>query len=553
LIAALTAGVPALLDDVREMLRPVAPEYAEFLVEHGGEVVVVAEAAMAALVEHAEQCLIPVDAPDSASLPDDVVSLFGEVGRNQWADGYALRTLMSAYRVGGRAAWHHISATALECGVTAKALAAMAEAVFFFVDELCAASTHGYVSAQTQSAAEREHRRDVLVDLLLSDRSDSAALQAVANQAGWPLPQRAAVVFVEPDNEAARQVLSRLGPHCLPVRNGGRPGVIVPDANGPGRRARLATALRGSGAVVGADVSLKHLPASARLAELAAELRGSGALTADPVFVDEHLDAVIVHRDPQLLALLREQCLAPLHDAAPGSRQMLQETLRSWLLNMGDRQAVAEQLHVHRQTVRYRLARLHELFGAALDDPNRRARLTLALAWDHRWPPQQPGLPLAAATEQAPLPTAFPARQRTFRPVRGVPVHRGGAPLGGAFTAPRLHRLPSCHAAVSFHQFKVAHRTHGDPARGMRRQEQDHCTETVEEADLHQYLVVRVANRASGVTFGTCGPQPADERPDNEPRPCGAGEPATQRRTRAIGRAEQDESAEDGHGAGQHL
>ncbi len=206
LTAALTAGVPALLDDVREMLRPVAPEYAGFLVERGGEVVVVAEAAMAALVEHAEQCLIPVNAPDSASLPDDVVSLFGEVGRNQWADGYALRTLMSAYQVGGRVAWHHISATALECGVTAKALAAMAEAVFFFVDELCAASAHGYVSAQTQSAAEREHRRDVLVDLLLSDRSDSAALQAVANQAGWPLPQRAAVVFVGHPSQQAGAV-----------------------------------------------------------------------------------------------------------------------------------------------------------------------------------------------------------------------------------------------------------------------------------------------------------------------------------------------------------
>jgi len=49
---------------------------------------------------------------------------------------------------------------------------------------------------------------------------------------------------------------------------------------------------------------------------------------------------------------------------------------------MGARQAVADQLHVHRQTVRYRLARLHELFGAALDDPNQRARLTLALAWE---------------------------------------------------------------------------------------------------------------------------------------------------------------------------
>jgi DNA-binding PucR family transcriptional regulator len=48
---------------------------------------------------------------------------------------------------------------------------------------------------------------------------------------------------------------------------------------------------------------------------------------------------------------------------------------------MGDRQAVAAELHVHPQTVRYRLARLHELFGAELDDPETRLRLTLALAW----------------------------------------------------------------------------------------------------------------------------------------------------------------------------
>jgi len=168
----------------------------------------------------------------------------------------------------------------------------------------------------------------------------------------------------------------------LPVRNHGLPGAIVPDADGPGRRYRLATVLRGSGAVVGRGVPLRQLPASARIAELAAGLLRSGALTQDPLFVDEHLDAVIVHRDPRLLALLREQCLAPLGDAAPGSRQMLRETLRCWLRNMGDRQAVAEELHIHRQTVRYRLARLRELYGSSLDDPDARARMMLALAWE---------------------------------------------------------------------------------------------------------------------------------------------------------------------------
>ena len=45
--------------------------------------------------------------------------------------------------------------------------------------------------------------------------------------------------------------------------------------------------------------------------------------------------------------------------------------------------AVAEELHIHPQTVRYRLAQLRELFGDALDEPDNRRRLTLALAWGH--------------------------------------------------------------------------------------------------------------------------------------------------------------------------
>lgn len=36
---------------------------------------------------------------------------------------------------------------------------------------------------------------------------------------------------------------------------------------------------------------------------------------------------------------------------------------------MGERRAIAAELHVHPQTVSYRLTRLHELFGADLHDP----------------------------------------------------------------------------------------------------------------------------------------------------------------------------------------
>jgi sugar diacid utilization regulator len=48
-------------------------------------------------------------------------------------------------------------------------------------------------------------------------------------------------------------------------------------------------------------------------------------------------------------------------------------------------------LHIQTQTVRYRLGRLHELFGPELDEPGPRRRLFLALAWeDDEQAPHQP-------------------------------------------------------------------------------------------------------------------------------------------------------------------
>ncbi|MHB8533285.1 MAG: helix-turn-helix domain-containing protein, partial [Solirubrobacteraceae bacterium] len=55
------------------------------------------------------------------------------------------------------------------------------------------------------------------------------------------------------------------------------------------------------------------------------------------------------------------------------------ETLRAWLRAPGQRKAIAHALGVHPQTVRYRMGRLRELFGAALDDPDGRFELELAL------------------------------------------------------------------------------------------------------------------------------------------------------------------------------
>jgi hypothetical protein len=382
LLPVLAERLPALLSEVRAALGEEWPDYASFLDEHDVEVAVAADAAMRRLVTMA-------GAPSS----EDGVGpeLFEEIGRIQWREGRDLSALLGAYQVGARVCWHHVSAAAVEMGVEPRTLASLAEAVFFFVDKLSSSSARGYVLEQSEEAATRERLRDELVGLLLSDRADQAAVRAAAARAGWTVPDELGVVLIQRDNAVGHRTLARMDASCLVFSRPPLLGAIVPDPSRPGLRRRLGLTLRGAGAVVGVAVPPDRLPASLHIAEIAARLQREGILTDDPVFTDEHLDAIIVHRDAKLLDALRHQVLGPLRGTTQASRERLVETLGSWLRHMGDRQAIAAELHVHPQTVRYRLAKLHELFGDDLDDPEVRARMVLALSFgEARTPASDP-------------------------------------------------------------------------------------------------------------------------------------------------------------------
>lgn len=394
LVSALDDRLPEILIEVRDQFSTDWPDYAEFLTHEQDEVTEAAKEFLRRLVEIVEH-------PDESALnaaedgPQSI--LFEEIGRIQWREGRDLTTLLSAYQLGARVAWHHVSRTALDLNVDPSTLAALAEAVFIFVDQLSSASARGFVLEQTEASAERERLREELVDLLLSDRADEIAVRGAAARAGWPLPKSASVILIDPENAIGQAVLSRLDSSCLLIRRRAFLGAIVPDPVLPGRRRRLDESLRGAGAIVGHPVGLEHLPASVQIAEVAAALQRQGVLDEDPVFAEEHLDAIIVHRDPRLLAAFQTRMLAPLANLSTSVQERLTETLVSWLRHFGDRQAIASELHVHPQTVRYRMGQLHELFGATLDDPVGRARLTLALAWESPGPPT-PGVTTRALT-----------------------------------------------------------------------------------------------------------------------------------------------------------
>jgi hypothetical protein len=384
LAPALLAGLPQLFDELQLHLADLDSDYSDFIAQGRELVLFAAERAVRLLIDFAATILDGVESGIPAEgflLHEGEAGHFEEIGRVQCREGVPVATLLSAYQLGARVWWRQMSETALSQGLEPPLLAALAESLFCFVDQLCTASAAGYLAEQVESSAARERSRDELVELLLSERSTMAAIRAAAVRARWPVPANVAIILIDPHNEIGRQRLTRLDGSCLIVRTSNLLGAIVADPDAPGHRQRLASMLAGSSAVIGHSVDPQLLPATVRVAEVAAQLQADGVLSEDPIFVDENVDAIIVHRDPGLLESLSVQCLEPLANAPAASREALLETLRSWLRNMGDHRAIAAELHIHPQTVRYRLSRLRELFGDTLDDPRARLRLTLAVSW----------------------------------------------------------------------------------------------------------------------------------------------------------------------------
>jgi DNA-binding PucR family transcriptional regulator len=137
----------------------------------------------------------------------------------------------------------------------------------------------------------------------------------------------------------------------------------------------LLRALRDTDAVVGPATPWLEVAASHRRALRCAALGLEGLVDSD-----DHLGALVLAADADARADLRARVLAPLADLRPSTAEKLTDTLRSWLLHHGRRDAVAEELFVHAQTVRYRVGQLREVYGDRLEDPAFVLDATLARA-----------------------------------------------------------------------------------------------------------------------------------------------------------------------------
>lgn len=300
------------------------------------------------------------------------LAVYEELGRGEWRNGRPLESLLAAYRVGARVAWRRFALLAADDGLGTHGLVALAELVFAHIDELSAASTDGYVAQQAAQAGERDRARQALLRLLLAAAFDRESVAAAARLSAWHLPATLCAVVAP----AGTAIGARLGSEAL-IADADPVVAVIGDPP-----ATLSASLDGTGAVIGPTRDLSGAAVSRDRATALLRLRGDGVVLAPSTAVlstDEHLLTLVLHADTFAAHDLSQQLLGPLAELAAGTRSRLEETLRAWLQHAGERASAAAALHVHPQTVRYRLGRLRELLGDVVDDPAARLPLLVAL------------------------------------------------------------------------------------------------------------------------------------------------------------------------------
>jgi PucR C-terminal helix-turn-helix domain len=366
---AIEPELPAATEEILTTIANEVPEYARPLEGAFGAGI------RTGVTEALRQFVALIRDPDAGREPGRDV--YVALGRGELRQGRTLDSLQSAYRIGARVAWRRVSAAARRGGAEPEQLGLLAEAIFAYIDELSADSVEGYARAQREQEGERQRRRRELLALLLRDPpAEEPDVRSAAQAAGWRLPGSIApLAVVEAD---LTRVARRLSADALAASVGGVGCALVPGS--AGAKTEVEAATEQLSAALGPAVSRAELSGAWALAAAALRAAEAGAIDADGLIVaEEHLPELLLFESGGLAQRLAERTLAPLDELTPAARARMEETALAFVRHGGNAAAMARALHLHPQTIRYRLTRLRELFGDSLDDADDRFELELAL------------------------------------------------------------------------------------------------------------------------------------------------------------------------------
>jgi PucR C-terminal helix-turn-helix domain len=375
--AALRAQLPAVAGRTVAAVVAEVPDYAGPLRgELGANITRAVELALATFLRLAEEP--PAAQPSGRMVP--ALEAAYALGRGEARSGRTMNALLSAYRVGARVSWEQWGAVAIDAGLRPDRIVPFAALVFAYIDQLSAASVSGHSDELATSGRVREQYLERLTVALVTG-APADELERRAERAEWETPQTlTCLIGVAAHSSAIR---SQLHPATLSIAADAVDAPAVPDAtihlipDLGGHRLVTLQGLSSRARVLGPERPWTDAVSSYRRAMRALLLYGAGPAVID---TDERLAELVIAADPDARDDLRARALRPLADLKPDVADRLAQTLLSWLLHQGRRDDVANDLHVHPQTVRYRMGQIRELFGDQLRDPRTVRDLVVALS-----------------------------------------------------------------------------------------------------------------------------------------------------------------------------
>jgi hypothetical protein len=302
--------------------------------------------------------------------------------RARAAEGVRLEDLLRSFGLAHQLGWELLRRHALR--EESELLLELAAPLARYVDQVAALVTETYLAERDLLVSEEERRTRSLLERLCGAAPLDAADAELAERLGVPVDRPYSAFAVALPGHPSRShaaLAARLR------RDGWRLAVTQSDCVigltwkplelrdlGEGHDAVLAIAAPTHRAeLADARDEVTWLAEHARRVGLRGRLRA-----------EDYLLEILLAGSPRLAARLRERVLEPL---AVDAHAELINTLRTLLECRLDRTATSAALHVHRNTLAYRLKRIEEITALDLGSPHDLACVYAALANDAGRPP----------------------------------------------------------------------------------------------------------------------------------------------------------------------